>query len=138
MTGVVTATRRATIRLVVIGPDQRREEIEVVIDTGFNGFLTLPSHVVHALNLPFVGNRRAMLVDDRSVVLDLYLATVIWNEEEREMLVLHAEGGPLIGMSLLYGNRASVTPTPAPARRPCPTLHTPRRQGEAHLPTESG
>jgi hypothetical protein len=60
---------------------------------------------VRALNLPFVGNRRAMLGDGRSVVLDLYLATVMWNEEQREVLVLQAEGGPLIGMSLLYGYR---------------------------------
>jgi len=103
--GVVTANREAAIRLVVVSPDQRREAIEVMIDTGFNGFLTLPSHVVRALNFPFVGNRRAMLGDGRSVVLDLYLATVMWNEEEREVLVLQAEGGPLIGMSLLYGHR---------------------------------
>ena len=105
MTGVVTANREATIRLVVTGPDQRQEAIEVVIDTSFNSFLTLPSHVVRALNLPFVGNRRAMLGDGRSVVLDLYLATVMWNEEEHEVLVLQAEGGLLIGMSLLYGYR---------------------------------
>jgi clan AA aspartic protease len=105
MTGVVTANREATIRLAVAGPGQRQEAIEVVIDTGFNGFLTLLSRVVRALNLPFVGNRRAMLGDGRSVVLDLYLATVMWNEEEREVLVLQAEGGPLIGMSLLYGYR---------------------------------
>jgi predicted aspartyl protease len=51
------------------------------------------------------GNRRTMLGDGRSVVLDLYLATVMWNEEEREVLVLQAEGGPLVGMSLLYGYR---------------------------------
>ena len=105
MTGVVTANREATIRLVVAGPGQRQEAIEGVIDTAFNGFLTLPSRVVRALNLPFVGNRRAMLGDERSVVLDIYLATVMWNEEEREVLVLQAEGGPLIGMSLLYGYR---------------------------------
>jgi clan AA aspartic protease len=105
MIGVVTANREATIRLMVAGPDQRQEASEVVIDTGFNGFLTLPSHVVRALNLPFVGNRRAMLGDGRSVVLDLDLATVMWNEEQREVLVLQTEGGPLIGMSLLYGYR---------------------------------
>ena len=105
MTGVVTANREATIRLVVAGPDQRQEAIEVVIDTGFNGFLTLPNHVVRALNLPFAGHRRATLGDGCSVVLDLYLATVMWNEEEREVLVLQAEGGPLIGMALLYGYR---------------------------------
>jgi hypothetical protein len=27
----------------------------------------------------------------------------MWNEAEREVLVLQAEGGPLVGMSLLYG-----------------------------------
>lgn len=53
ITGVVTANREATIRLVVAGRDQRWEAIEVVIGTGFNGFLTLPSHVVRALNLRF-------------------------------------------------------------------------------------
>jgi hypothetical protein len=29
----------------------------------------------------------------------------LWNEEELEVLILRAEGGPLIGMSLLYGHR---------------------------------
>jgi clan AA aspartic protease len=103
--GVVTANREAIVRLVVAGPDQRREEVEAVVDTGFNGFLTLPSQAIRTLTLPFVGHRRVMLADGRSVVLDLYLATVSWNEEEREVLVLQAEGGPLIGMSLLDGHR---------------------------------
>lgn len=94
ITGVVTANREAIIRLVVAGPNQRREEVEAVIDTGFNGFLTLPSQVIRILTLPFIGNRRVILADGRSVVLDLYLTTVLWNEREREVLVLQAEGDP--------------------------------------------
>jgi clan AA aspartic protease len=105
ITGRVTALREATIRLTVRGPNQHQQEVEAVIDTGFNGFLTLPSHVVHALQLPFVGNRRATLGDGRIVVLDLYLATVLWHAQEREVLVLQADGGPLVGMALLYGSR---------------------------------
>lgn len=105
MTGRVTARREATIRLTVTGADQRRHEVEAVLDTGFNGFLTLPSHLVHALRLPLVGNRRTTLGDGSIVVLDLYLATVLWHEHEREILVLQADGGPLVGMSLLYGSR---------------------------------
>ena len=46
-----------------------------------------------------------MLGDGSSIVLDLYLATALWNTEEREVLVLQAEGGSLVGMSLLHGNR---------------------------------
>jgi clan AA aspartic protease len=105
MTGRVTALREAILRLTVIGPDQRQQAVDAVLDTGYNGFLTLPSHVVRPLQLPFVGHRRATLGDGSIVVLDLYLATVLWHEQEREVLVLQADGGPLVGMALLYGSR---------------------------------
>jgi predicted aspartyl protease len=74
ITGIVTTNREATIRLAVIGPDQQVEEVETVIDTGFNGFETLSTQVVHALTLPFAGHHRVMLGDGSSVMLDLYLA----------------------------------------------------------------
>ena len=105
MTGRVTALHEATLRLTVIGPDQRPQAVDAVLDTGFNGFLTLPSHVVRTLRLPFVGHRRATLGDGSIAVLDLYLATVLWHEQAREVLVLQADGGPLMGMALLYGSR---------------------------------
>jgi clan AA aspartic protease len=105
MTGRVTALREATLRLTVIGPDQRQQVVEAVLDTGYNGFLTLPSHIVRPLQLPFVGYRRATLGDGSIIVLEMYLATVLWHEQEREVLVLQADGGPLVGMALLYGSR---------------------------------
>ena len=43
------------------------------------------------------------------MILDVYLAVVIWNDREREVLALQAEGGALVGMSLLYGNRVTIT-----------------------------
>jgi predicted aspartyl protease len=67
--------------------------------------LTLPSHVVRTLRLPFVGHRRATLGDGSNAVLDLYLATVFWHEQAREVLVLQTDGGPLVGMALLFGSR---------------------------------
>jgi clan AA aspartic protease len=105
ITGRVTALREAIVGLAVTGPNQRQQVIEAVLNTGFNGFLTLPNHVVRALGLPFVGNRRATLGDGSIVALDLYLATVFWHEQEREVLALQADGGPLVGMALLSGNR---------------------------------
>ena len=42
------------------------------------------------------------------VVLDMYPARVLWHEgREREVLVLQAEGGPLVGKELLYGTGSS-------------------------------
>ncbi len=109
ITGQVTANREAVIELEIVSQNQKIERVEAAIDTGFNGYLTLPSDLVNRLNLQLAGNRRATLGDGNTVVLDVYLAKVIWHGQEREVIVLQAEGGPLIGMSLLYGNRVILT-----------------------------
>jgi predicted aspartyl protease len=49
ITGRVTALREATVDLTVTGPNQRRQGMDAVLDTGFNGFLTRPNDVVRAL-----------------------------------------------------------------------------------------
>jgi len=96
------------VRLVVLDMAHQPHDVDVVIDTGFNGFLTLPHATVQTLQLPLAGNRRVTLGDGSMVVLDLYLATVLWDTQPREVLVLAAEGGPLMGMAMLYGNRVML------------------------------
>ena len=105
ITGRVTAQREAIVGLVVLDRAQQPHDVDAVLDTGFNGFLTLPRAMVQTLQLPLAGNRRVTLGDGGTVVLDLYLATVLWDTQPREVLVLQAEGSPLMGMALLYGNR---------------------------------
>ena len=109
MIGRVTANREVVIELEVVGSNQTKGKVEAVMDTGFNGYLVLPSDLVNRFKLQLAGNRRATLGDGNTVVLDGYLANVVWHDQEREILVLQAEGGPLIGMSLLYGNRVTAT-----------------------------
>lgn len=108
MTGRITANREAVIELEVVGSGRKQATIEAVIDTGFNGYLVLSSNLADRLELQLAGNRRATLGDGHSVVLDAYLGTVIWHGRERPILVLQAEGGPLIGMSLLFGSRVTL------------------------------
>ena len=60
--------------------------------------------MVQTLQLPLASNRRVILGDGSMVVLDLDLATVLWDMQPREVLVLEAEGGPLMGMAMLYGS----------------------------------
>ena len=105
ITGKITANREAIIELEVIGSNQKREKVEAVIDTGFNGYLTLPNDLINYLKLQRAGSRRAALGDGNIVVLDMYLAKVLWHGQEQDVLALQADGGPLIGMSLLYGSR---------------------------------
>ena len=109
ISGKVTANREAVIELEVVGSEQRKERVKAAIDTGFNGDLTLSKDLVNSLELRPAGNRIATLGDGNTVILDVYLARVIWHEQEREVLVLQADGGSLVGMSLLYGNRVELT-----------------------------
>jgi clan AA aspartic protease len=101
--GEITPDREPLIRLVVRGPGGREDQMEAVVDTGFNGYLTLAPARVAVLSLTPHGTRRAMLADGSSVYLNVYEAAVDWNGRTRDVLVLAADGGPLVGMSLLYG-----------------------------------
>lgn len=58
-------------------------KIESVIDTGYNGQLTLPFELVSQLQLSFVGHRRGQLADGSITVLNLYLAHVEWHVTHR-------------------------------------------------------
>jgi clan AA aspartic protease len=108
ITGHVNADHEAVIPVVLLSPDQQQDAVEAVLDTGFNGYLTLSSQIIHRLSLPLVGNRRAMLGDGHVVVLDMYLGWVLWHGRTQEVLILQADGGPLIGMALLYGSRVTL------------------------------
>ena len=102
--GKITNNQEAIIELEIIGLNWR-EKIEVVIDTGFDGYLTLPGDLINHLGLRRAGRRYAILGDGNTVALELYRAKVLWHGEEREVPVLHTDGGPLVGMALLNGNR---------------------------------
>ena len=106
--GVVTAAREAVLPVQVQGPAGHRVTVDAVLDTGFTGFLTLPTAVVAALGLPFAGTSRATLSDGSAVGLDVFEATVLWDGRPRAITVLAAEGGVLVGMALLMGFRLTL------------------------------
>ena len=108
MTGRITPGREAVLELEVVGSAGKRATLEAVIDTGFNGYLVVSSNLAQRLELQLVGNRRAILGDGHSIVLEAYLGTVIWHGRERAIVALQAEGGQLIGMSLLFGSRVTL------------------------------
>lgn len=60
------------------------------------------------LRLQFVGHRRGTLADGSITWLKVYLANLVWHARTKDVLILQAEGKPLIGMSLLEGNHLSI------------------------------
>ena len=105
--GKIKANREAVIELEVIGLAQRTK-IEAVLDTGFTGYLMLPSDLINHLRLQLIGTRNVVLGDGSNVTLDLYRAKVLWHNVERIVYVLQADAELLVGMSLLHGSRVTL------------------------------
>lgn len=76
-------------------------EIKCVVDTGFEGFLTLPPAAVTQLQLSYLTNLNANLADNSSIQTEVYLSTILWNGVERDVPVLAMGRRPLIGTALL-------------------------------------
>jgi clan AA aspartic protease len=106
--GVVNLRREATLPLVVGNLNGQRQVIDTVIDTGFSGFLSLPSAIITTLNLPWSASDIVTLGDGSETLFDLYTATVIWDGQYREIYIAESETEPLLGMALLYGYRLQV------------------------------
>ena len=103
ITGVVNARHEATVRLPVQNVNGQVQEIEAILDTGFNGSVTLPPTVIVALGLSWRSRGSALLANGSEDDFDIYAGTVIWDGRPRNVLVEAADTDPLIGMALLYG-----------------------------------
>lgn len=99
---------QARINVILRLPDRSDVEIECVVDTGFEGALTLPPDIVAALKLPYVTRISANLADDSNVMTRLHLATIIWHGVEREVIVLAMGRRPLMGTALIEDYHLSV------------------------------
>jgi clan AA aspartic protease len=100
MQGYVNKNYEATI-LVVIRNGTNLKSINAVIDTGFTGFLSLPSDTIAELDLSWSYRDRGTLGDGSEVLFDIYGAAAIWDGKSQEIEVNSAETEPLVGMSLL-------------------------------------
>jgi len=108
MQGVVNLRCEATLTVVVGNSNRKLEAFNTVIDTGFSGFLSLPSSIIASLSLPWTGSDIVTLGDGSETLFDLYTAIVIWDGQYREIYIAESETEPLLGMALLYGYRLQV------------------------------
>ena len=75
--------------------------IEFVLDTGFNGYLTLPVNAVAAMNLPLFSTTTTILADGNHSLIPTHIATIDWHSQELLVPVLAMGTKPLLGMGLL-------------------------------------
>ena len=106
--GVVYTALEAVIAIPVSGPAGQTQEVEAVIDTGYNGTLTVPPVLVRDLGLPFVTSGRATLANGIEDVFDVYDVTLFWEGQPMSVLVDAADTTPLVGMALLESHSLYV------------------------------
>jgi clan AA aspartic protease len=96
------------LNVVFILTGKRRVSVEMVVDTGYVGTLSLPPSVVQAFALPFLRNMAATLADGTSINIDVHLATTLWHGIEQTAEVVVLDDRPLVGMILLDGSNMTV------------------------------
>ena len=106
--GVVNDAYEAVVTLSLRGPAGQSQDIEAVIDTGYNGFLTLPTMLVAELRLPFAYIGRAFLANDDEVSFDVHDVTVLWDGQPRHIKADATGSTPLVGMLLLDGHNLNI------------------------------
>jgi len=116
---------RPTTTIIVVGP-KGEKTITAIIDTGFDGFLSVPSSDLHEVGLPdnITVTGTAVLADNRSIAVQLCLATIRLDREEQVGMCIIASptGDAFVGMTFLLAfhkklivdvtnNRADLAPS---------------------------
>ena len=112
MTGAVNPELEALLQLTVRDAGGQPRSVPAVIDTGFNGFLTLPPTLIATLGLPWLCRQEGQLADGSVQAFDVYVATVDWDGQPRSVEVDAAEAQPLIGMGLMQGSELRIQVRP--------------------------
>ena len=99
--GMVNAAREAVVSLILRGPSGQSLEADIVIDTGYDGFLALPPSLVDELGLTFQFRGRAFLANGSEETFGVYSVTVVWDGQPRSIETDAVGVEPLAGMALL-------------------------------------
>ena len=85
------------------GPSGQSAVVNAIIDTGYNGYLSLPPQLIRLLGLPWLHRQVATLADGTVISFNVYSGTVIWDGKPRTIPIDELDTDPLIGMRLPYG-----------------------------------
>lgn len=106
--GSVTAQREAVVSVELDGRTLGLFKFEAVLDTGFDGHLSLPSETIQQYALRNLGTALAELADGSEIMLGVYEGDIIWGGETKCVEILESEGGPLVGMAMMDGFRLTM------------------------------
>ncbi|MEH2178633.1 clan AA aspartic protease [Nostoc sp.] len=106
--GRVNGHYEPIIRVDIHDSNGRVYERDAVIDTGFDGWLSLPPDIITVLGLNWKRRGRALLADGSESIFDIYEATVLWDGQLLTIPIDEADSEPLVGMSLMESYELNI------------------------------
>ncbi|MGL5035431.1 MAG: clan AA aspartic protease [Microcystaceae cyanobacterium] len=108
ISGIVNTDFEAIISLSICDFEGKIHWQDAIIDTGFNGWLSLPPDLIDRLNLNWKRRGRAILGDGSECVFNVYEAVIIWDGNYLTIPIDEADSEPLVGMSLMENYQLTV------------------------------
>jgi clan AA aspartic protease len=108
ISGTVNTNLEPLIRVSIQDINGQEHQWDAVVDTGFNGWLTLPPDSIVKLGLRWQRLGTAILADGSQALFDVYEVTVIWDGRLITIPVDEADSEPLVGMSLMDGYELTI------------------------------
>lgn len=103
ISGAINQDLEAFVQIEVLGPTGKSLTVDALLDTGFNGYLTLTPKDVATIGLLWSRRDQGTLADGSIQLFDVYQANVVWNGGHRVIEVQSIDAEHLLGMSLLLG-----------------------------------
>ncbi len=75
------------LQISISGPYETPQQYDAIIDTGFNGFLSVPQSVADTLSLEHLATERVFFADNSEHIRWTSLATVILGDQRQDGVV---------------------------------------------------
>jgi clan AA aspartic protease len=108
ITGIVNEEFEPIISISLYDSEGNIYTQDAIVDTGFNGWLSLPPDLISQLNLKWKRRGRAILGDGSECVFNVYEAVLVWDGNLLTIPIDEADSEPLVGMSLMEGYQLMV------------------------------
>ena len=107
--GLVNAFLEAEVEILIRGSERCPDQtVRAIIDTGFDGYLSLPPNTVAELALPFLDRQKSMAFGGAVSLLDVHDSIIVFGGIEQYVPCVAADNPPLIGMALLHRFHLSI------------------------------
>ena len=106
--GFVNQHLEPIVPVAILDANGYRWRREVVVDTAFDGDLTLPSEFIEQLGYASAGETEMTLADGQTVKCNFYEALAVWDGDYRTVYVTESASQSLLGTNLIQGSTLTI------------------------------